>query len=376
MNSVSGGVFVRRVASAFFATVIFALSTAFTFRTITNPEANISEWHISYDQGFVRRGLRGELLEIWQYFTSLDWALAEATIRSMPLGFLCFFLATSLLSGRVRFLSAAGIFFPLGPLYFLFDPGNSGTLDPLLLLMALYVFSIDAEKVTKPNLCALFLLSAFVALLHEGYIFFIPLILALWFWKRIPTIEFKTLAKVTAATATPFVLQSLLVLIVKKPNIDYFCQTALERLGAGSCEPLSMFSKMSIQDAVFFSLNRGNLVELVFIGQWAVFVIFLCSIFLRQTHSGSGSQPIFYLFVTTILCLSTLPIFLIGSDWGRWLSILYGVFMLRHIKSDSRADSKILAVPMIASWVVPIISGTGGIAAGVGFWLPRFLEAI
>jgi hypothetical protein len=351
------------------------LSTAFTFRTIANPEANISEWHISYDQGFVRRGLRGELLEIWQLLTGLDWALAEATIRSLPVGLLGFFLTSSLLSVGVRFLPAAGLLFPLGPLYFLFDPGNSGTLDPLLLFLAFYVFSIGAGEVTTLNLCALFLLSAFVALLHEGYIFFIPLILAVWSWRRIPSLDSRALAKVSAATATPFVLQSLLVVIVKKPNIDYFCQTALERLGNGSCEPLTMFSRMSIQEAVTFSLNRGNLVELAFFAQWAAFVIFLCSIFLRQTHSGSAGQPIFYLFAAGILCASTLPIFLIGSDWGRWLSILYGVFMLRHLKSDSKADSRILAVPMIAAWVVPIISGTGGIATGVGFWLPRLLGA-
>jgi hypothetical protein len=354
---------------------IFSLSTVFTHRTITNPDANISEWHISYALGFVRRGFRGELLELWQLTSGLDWSWAESSLRSFPIGILTFIVLRKISGDYPKtLLSWAALLFPLGLLYFLFDPGTSGTTDALFLLLVYATFSCFSGKSDLIRLLGLFSLSALVSLMHEGYVFFLPLVLGLAFFlggKKAPlTVQLKN----SVAVVSPFIIQLFLVLIAPKPQITYFCAVALERLGSGSCAPLTLFTEMSLREAIGYSLNREFTGELLLLAAWIIVVIGVAIALFLRSNLDFLTSKIVKRSMPAMLILSSAPIFTLGADWGRWLSIIYGSFFLSYLFAERKTESRTLSLVMFATILLPVISGTGSESSGIIFWLKWFLS--
>jgi hypothetical protein len=64
------------------------------------------------------------------------------------------------------------------------------------------------------------------------------------------------------------------------------------------------------------------------------------------------------------------PIFLIGSDWGRWLSIIFMVVALNFLFFGTKPIDCLTSRLVFVSMFLPVISGTGSALAGLAYWGP------
>lgn len=358
-----------RSYSALIALTVFTISSIFTFRTITNTDANISEWHISFARGFTRRGSRGELLELWQFVARLDWGWAESTLRSIPIAILIYLLVRKI--GDLARPNSAWVLalFPLGPLYFIYDPGTSGTTDALFLLLVYMILRSARKSTTSGNLIALFILATFVSLVHEGYIFFLPLVLGIAVKLSKGHNSAVVIARIAVAVFLPFLLNTLSRLLATKPDTDFFCELGRGRLGLGSCAPLQLFGEMSVLQAVQYSVSRPPSIGSLLLVVWMVFTFWTVTTLYRASNFSPNLEKAFQNLLPIALVLTALPIFLVGSDWGRWLSIIYTVFLLGYLQSDYRALTKTAMRIFLGGIMLPVISGTGSSIAGSAFWI-------
>lgn len=354
--------------SALFALAIFSISTVFTHRTISNPAANISEWHVSYSQGYTRRGLRGEVLELWQMLTQLDWAWAESTIRSIPIGILLYLVLRKLGSLKRPGVSVAAFLFPLGPTYFIYDPGSSGTTDALFLLLTYSIFWTLRRRATWRHLLLLFIFAATVSFYHEGYIFFLPLVLGLGVLLRKGNISVKTIAQTAVVVCLPFAVSALLALFAAKPHMDYFCGLAEARLPNASCDSLRTFREASLLEGVQYSLDRQASLETLVLFGWICLAFWAALILYRGMDLMKVGNKLIATLLPHALLFSTVPIFLVGGDWGRWISIIYGSFFLATLFAAPGATPRYAYRVLLGSMVLPVISGTGTSLAGIVFW--------
>lgn len=306
--------------------------------------------------------------------TGLPFDWAEATLRSLPLP-LIIVIALSKSRFRTDSLSSlVGLLFPIGILYFLYDPGASGGAELWFYLLALAYFSFSLSVNRKRSWLAFSLiglasLSTFVSLIHEGMIFFLPLMVLLAASRKDEKLGQAPFLGATLSLVTPFFISGLAAMLAPRVSVAQFCDLAISRLGAGSCEPLVYFHQMSLLDALELTISTLNS------RTSALFLLWLGIALLHSTMLWRSSAPISRrlttssLWIPTLIAFSTVPIFLIGTDWGRWLSIISSLFFLRHLFSNSVSQPKWYSRLQYLFPFLPVISGTGTGAAGLTFWL-------
>jgi hypothetical protein len=364
---------IRSGISALVAGSVGALSTVFTHRTVSNPEANLSSWHINYDQGYVRRGLQGEVMELWTNFSKLSWDWSESILRSISISILVYLLfsrATTSVSKKNRAWTL--FIFPLGPLYFLFDPGNSGNTDSIFFLFAYFVFWYWEKNRGRLASGLIFSASTLLSLLHEGYIFFLPAIAILIFTTVGTRLNAQRYWSWWAFVSLPFIFQLSWHLVSPMQDFEYYCQLALTRGIKGDCTPLVFFGEMGVSEAIAFSTVRSSALATIALALWAIGLFFLTvRVSLSLPHvifSNIILQSRF--FTTGLLFLLCGPIFLIGSDWGRWLSIIFMVVALNFLFFGTKPIDCLTSRLVFVSMFLPVISGTGSALAGLAYWGP------
>jgi len=370
---------IRRGIGAVIAVSVGVLSTIFTHRTVSNPQANLSSWHVNYDQGYVRRGLQGEFLELWTNFSMLSWDWSESILRSISISVLVYLLysrATTLASKKNR--TWILFVFPLGPLYFFFDPGNSGSTDSIFFLFVFLVFWYW-EKDRGP-LASVLVVSAstLLSLLHEGYIFFFPAIAILIFTTVGTRLNAKWYWSWWACVSLPFGFQLIWQLVSPMRDFEYYCQLALTRGIRGDCTPLVFFGEMGVSEAIAFSTFRSSAIATIVFAFWATGLFFLAvkvSPSLPNVIFSNKTLQSRY-FTAGLLFLLCVPIFLIGSDWGRWLSIIFMIIVLNSLFFGTKPIDFLTSRLVFASVLLPVISGTGSALAGLGFWGPWVINHV
>jgi hypothetical protein len=363
----------NRSISLLFSCIAGAINAAFTYRTISNPEANLSSWHVNYDLGFVRRGLQGEILEFITNMTGLGWLWSESILRSIAVAILIYLLAMKALGKHpVRKQVWIFAFFPLGPLYFLFDPAGSGSTDAIFLLFAYLTFWFWNGDRGNFGTIGLVVASTTLSLIHEGYVlFFATLALIVWITKG-HKLNLSRFLIWWAAISTPFVIQVVGALILPKVDFSYYCKLATSRNIPADCRPLMFFGEMGLGEAIIFSTTRLSLLPTVVFAIWAIASLVLAIMILQTlpTDKPQGINLNTRIGIALVAYAASLPIFFIGSDWGRWLSVLTMLFVTCFAHFATNPLTPQAAKPIIASSFVPVISGTGSSLAGVAFWLP------
>ncbi len=363
----------NRLISLLFSFIAGAISVIFTHRTISNPEANLSSWHVNYDLGFVRRGLQGELLEILTNTTGLSWLWAESILRSIAVVILIYLGAMKSLGNHpVRRQIWIFAFFPLGPLYFIFDPGGSGSTDAIFLLFAYLTFWFWSGDRGHLEATGLVVASVLLSLIHEGYLlFFSALALLIWITKGHKLNRSRFMIW-WAAISTPFIIQVVGALFLPKVDFSYFCELATSRSIPADCRPLVFFGEMELAEAITYSTTRLSLVPTIVFAIWALASLVLAIMILQTLPTHKPQKMNLKIRIGTVLLMYavSLPIFFVGSDWGRWLSVISMLYVICFAHFATNPVSPRAIKLIIASSVLPVISSTGSGLAGAVFWLP------
>lgn len=285
----------------------------------------VGEWLINYGAGFARRGLGGEIIIFLSRLSGMQ--------ANMVIFALCAIITTSLfiLFARLlrhKTLSFWYVYLCFSPLAFRFFWKGNGRKELLFeMVFFIWVAFIKRNAVTLRLSWVLASMVFFITLIHEGTVFYtVYFIFALFLSNGSFVASLKKAWMIPAASVMAIVLIMLFGVSLSNPalcqrlysvgitqvcasqfalpGIAYFPQTMMGTFYLTSSTMISTFTR----------LTPVNLLSFI------VVAIFPLYGFL-YTHSKSARLFRSYLWFQIALCLCTVPLFLMGYDWGRWLSI-------------------------------------------------------
>lgn len=306
--------------------LFFAFYAAILVRFDLRREAWIyGDWVINYAGGFIRRGITGEVLLA---LVPVAW-LQHATLGLHLLLYAAFFalLFAAFRSAKADLLVLICLFSPLGLFYGVFNVYAIGKKEVLLFLLML----VQICFLSRPGVSAL-LHAGFVALsgsvlllAHEGMYFF--LVFPLWIVLQqvaarsgLAAAAAVTLCVLAALTA----VEAAVALLSRAEAVEPIC----DALGAGApadCHASAVgylqASPIGALADTFAHLSRASLLSLAL--TLALGFVPLALLFARLRQSLA--PPLFrFMAATLALCVAfTLPLYVVGQDWGRWLHITY-----------------------------------------------------
>jgi hypothetical protein len=314
---------------------------------------HLGDWLINYQGGFIRRGLIGQIFFILSDFgISLKWAVFSL---HTVLYFTVFWLIFSLY--RMKERGVEWYIILLSPVFLTFPfhdfLGNSRK-ENLLFVVFLWFLTIFSKKaITFLKLVALLLAYAFGVLSHELMSFAVPFFLyvllrayelgdldkknAVGFG-----LAFVTVAAVGIVIAIIFhgdLSQSIQIClsVIDRGIAPHICDGAIDYLKSsrsdGLKDMMSVFPDYQFVYPILFFLS--------------LIPMFLTSWFQDKRNIG--------FFILTLVCL--LPLFIVATDWGRWIYILMFMWFAVLLAESVRVPIVIKQVPM---WFLVLYLSTWG----------------
>jgi hypothetical protein len=303
---------------------LFALIAAYLFLVIGVQRLAASsswitgDWLINYSDGFIRRGLIGEIGRQLHYTAGIDPVWVVVMCKAFCYATMC---ASLLLLAARRTTGLIEIALLLSPALLPFeinDPLGSGRKEiALLALFALYLvgdeFFPRTEKRPQQQWRFWYLLLTLpvLTLIHEGLFFFFPFFF-LYAWMKHDDVRGEALV-----FGVPYVVSA--------------CAMALSwifrggsGIAAAMCSSLtSMAVNPDVCGGATAALERYD----VHVGIWDVQRYLLLAVltfgpllwYSAQAISAPGRRP--FLTGICLAALSTAPLFVASEDWGRWLHV-------------------------------------------------------
>ncbi len=305
--------------------LVFQVSKFYSFYTEYSAWQYV-DWIINYQGGFVRRGLIGEFLFQIHNFINLDLDILVFIFVSLLYLIISFFLIKT-----IKYLenSQLNTLIFLSPGFFLYPIMNSeviGRKDILFFLVAAFFVFFEKKLNNKNLFVLLILLVFFLSLSHSIFLFYIPYLFFLFFL-------IKSIRKVKVSFAEIIIFSTSLFVIFfliyfnqgDEFIVSEICKSA-KNFVTSSCETHGqMFwlgndakSHISVQKIKFdhFLIYLFSLI-LVYL---FIFIKFYNSKFKIEYLNINKLNPA---FVLLILFLFTLPVYYLGSDWGRYISLSF-----------------------------------------------------
>ena len=290
------------------------------------------DWVINYQGGFVRRGLIGEILFQLHRFTNIDLDLLIFLFVSLIYLSVFYFLIKT-----VHYVqnSQLNILIFLSPGFFIYPIMNSeiiGRKDILfLVVMAFFVFF--EGKLNNKNLFILIILSIFfLCLSHSIFLFYTPYILFLYFLIRSTRGASVNIGEIIVLLIS---IISIFILIFFNQGNEFIVSRICESVRnftSNDCEMSGQMYWLGNDAKSHILAQTIKPIHFVYYLSSLILVYFFILIKFYNTKLKvkflkiNKSNPVFILL---ILFLLTLPVYYLGSDWGRYISISFtGAFFL------------------------------------------------
>jgi len=313
--------------------IVLGILSVVTIRGLPLGDWASSELLINYEGGFVRRGLLGALLAL----SSEPLALAHQ-VQIVAVGLFFAGFALLLATSRQPLGALASLVLVLFTPGGLFDMASSGfeflERKEIFFYVAMVVLVLFARRfgIFRPGSIVLFsAISVAMVLVHElFFLFFVaPIFAILLFASGVPV-------KTRSLSAGAYLLANsagLLAVVLNPGNsriVDairssYQGTDAEERAGGGGIDALSWDPRMSVR------LSRRMLDD-GSVWYWVAFVVIaVILIFALVVVNADSRRYVAATAVTFSLSfLALLSSFVIGWDWGRWISMFSLSFFLLH----------------------------------------------
>jgi len=315
---------------------------SFVSHLMSNP-FNIGEWLINYEAGFVRRGLLGSFtLSISDFLSASPSFVAfvmQSSIAALALGLLHFFVTRSN-TPLLLFICMLG---PMGFTYFLTDHAVVGRKEIIFYCLSLLWILFISRHNQKDSVSALewlYLVAfsglfTFSILSHEGFIFFIPILI----W--ITLVREKSSSSIHLGKA---ILRTFPFVVATVTTIPLLLGASNQSVGAGMCDALILrgadkslcdgginLASESGMDGLALMTNFSNLPGYILAYGPALIVLWLVLSIYSVRHQRKVSflgRSVSTRLSLTLLFLCASPIFIISVDWGRYLSIFFSLTSL------------------------------------------------
>ena len=307
--------------------LIFQISKFYTFY-LEYSDWQYADWLINYQGGFIRRGFIGEILFKTQNFLSLD-----LDVLVLYFVILLYLVLTIVLIKSVKYLenSKIDILIFLSPGFFLYPIMNSEIVGRkeifLFAILGLFVFF---EKYVKDRYLlgiTLFIILA-LSLTHTGLLFYSPYLLFLFFIIKVYRNKKLSFLEILIITTSLLVIFSLIYFNAgSKAQVVEICKS-IKDFVKDDCinrgQFLWLYSPMTEYFDVKSRLNLSTNFVIYLISLFFVFIFFSIKLYFAKFKSNNylfnSINPLIIFF---ILFLCTIPIYIVGIDWGRYISMSY-----------------------------------------------------
>jgi len=294
-----------------------------------------SDWLINYQGGFVRRGLIGEILFQIHKILSIDLDL----LIFFFVIFLYLVLSIILIQS-LKYLSNSYLdsIIMLSPGFFLYPIMNSevtGRKEILLLSIFFSLIFFD-KKIHKNLLFPIFLISIItLCLSHSAFVFFMPYFLIAYVLIKFNTEQKLKIFEFIIFVFTIFVLVFLIYNFQgTQLHVVKICESVknFTTAGCGTSDQISWIAN-SVQD--YFFEKKERIYKYLLIYFPSLIMVFLF-IFIRLINSQYGNKfqkfNRFHPFLAIVfLFLCTIPVYILGLDWGRYIHISYSLTIFLYI---------------------------------------------
>ena len=312
-------------------TLIFQVSKFYSFYTEYSAWQYV-DWLINYQGGFVRRGLIGEFLFQIHNMINFDLDILIFSFVSFLYLIVSFFLIKT-----IKYLenSQLNTLIFLSPGFFLYPIMNSeviGRKDILFLLIIAFFVFFEKRFNNRNLFIVLILLVFFLSLSHSIFLFYAPYLFFLFFLIKSTRETKVSFTEIIIFSISLFIIFFLIYfnqgneLIVSKicDSVQDFVTSDCETRGQMFWLGNDVKSHISVQEVSYrhFLIYLFSLILVYFF----IFIKFYNSQFKIKYLNIHKFNPVFILLILFIL---TLPVYYLGSDWGRYISLsFYGSFFI------------------------------------------------
>lgn len=314
------------------------------------------EWLIDYSSGFIRRGLFGEIVKEFAYFTDLDRILLTTLIQISIFGAYCALVSVMAIRRRASLGSMALLISPGFLMFSFFDPAG-GYRKEILLFLVLSSLIVASKYLKTKALNAYLLGSSLVYVMltftHEIFIFTSGFIgVTLWLIFRDEKITLKVL-RLNLIILVLSVLVGVFVAILSKGSAtssETVCNSVAQGLPSREiCGGAIDYLRYSMVD-----------------GLKIMFTKLLTPGYLSTYIQGAmlSSLP-FFLFrfskkLTLFLLFSSvayMSIFLIAADSGRNVYVLVSIFTMIVLGFSGTRDLREIEINFKSSLAKAVVIG-------------------
>ena len=301
------------------------------------------DWLISYSDGFVRRGLFGEIAFVFSDLTTLPVGILVLITQVGAAAVLYFGVARLLVERELTVGLITMALIPMSFAYVWVDPASAGRKEVLLFALAIFWQRLEAKQTQTGILHIVASLSLlFLVLSHEGFFFYAPLLLLISILNN-PEISWLEVTK-----------RAIILILPSSFAVAGIALTHSESSPAGLCAPLlrAGYSPYSCDGAVSLAAESGpsgieyglswlgsfpsNYLWYLAVGALYVVILWfnlLAVISKKNFRLGRTGILVFAIFAI----LSTAPLFVIAVDWGRYLQITLVLFSIGVISLVPRS---------------------------------------
>lgn len=336
---------------------LFALLSAYLFFIVGTQRVAASsawitgDWLINYSNGFLRRGLLGELARQLHYVAGLDPISTILAIKALLYATLCASLL--MLAGR-QAIGLVEIAIVLSPALLPFeinDPLGSGRKEiALLALFGVYVIADSALAFTEQPLHKQwrfwFLLLALPALTltHEGLFFFFPFFVAYAWVRHGAAGTLRVFSLPYAAAAIAFVLSWIF------RGGEGIAGAMCSSLSAMSLDPVLCGGATAALERYDVHVGGTDIERYLLL-----LVLTFGPLLWYATQALSGSRRRGFLVSLGIAAVMTTPLYLVSEDWGRWIHVT-AVLVFLIVLACKDASVKLPARPPAFAASLAVIS--------------------
>ena len=320
----------------------------------------LGDWMIDYRQGFVRRGLTGELaqaLSAWLPGAAVLYTGLFVAVAWLVIGL---YFARVLTAIRMPCWYVLLVLSPAGLFFSVYGADQVGRKEILLFAsLAVYVWRLISgarDGLLIQMLWALW--GACLVLMHEGAVFYGPyfLMAAYWGGRR------KDALVSAMGLMAGMLIATLLLLALAEPlNGRALCSSLVMegRMSASICDGTIKWPLHSIAD----SFNNA-LVTVKHFNYLAVYGLSLMLIvapvwvwrILDRSNAGALHPP---LWAFAVVWLLSLPLFLIAVDWGRFIQthvVLATLVLALNLPRRSEHQALVAWRSLVeARWRLPVL---------------------
>ena len=297
-----------------------------------------ADWLISYDYGFIRRGLFGSFLNFFELL-GVQKLVGLSFILSFLYIIIFYLIIKIFFERKQNFISYILLFSPIFLFFPILDIRGSYRKELLGFLFILYLVNFTNEKYEKKVKIVSILLFTISIFSSEVNLLFLPFIV--WYFK---------IKKIDSKEIFPYIFVSVVYVVLYFIFVDTFeikiikiCNSLLEqRFDSKICGGSLSAMSLGINET-YKIFGMENIISEKSKAYFSILIISLLPLFFTNWFYKNINNALFALFIF-------FPIFVISADWGRWIHIYISSIIILYFSADKKEST--IKIPKIIQLII------------------------